>query len=587
MKCFKVFFLLFLLSVFSACINHNRYPMDKSFESFKEEFISELWKLNPLWALQSGYHLYDDVIEIPSQESMEKKIKRYAEITDSLKKYDWKKLSPANQIDIRMIGDYLDYYKWSVERFKSWKWNPAEYNVGEGFDLVMSNRNESLDKRLLTVTERLKYVPAYYITAKGNIKRPTPEHTQLAIEQNTGALEIFEINIPDSLKVSTLTDSEKQLLNERLANAIVAIKDYVAFLTTMQSEWKKDSSLVSSFRIGKALYDKKFNYELQSSYTAEQIYEKALQHKTDLHKQMTGLTSQLWKKYFGNSPIPEGLAAVQQMIDTLSSNHCNRDSFLYTIKNQIRELESFVKKKNLLYLDPTKPIVVRETPAYMEGSGAGASISAPGPYDVEGNTYYNVTPLTKYSNEEAESYLREYNNYTLQILNMHEAIPGHYVQLVYANKTKDLIKSIFQNGAMVEGWAVYCEKMMLEEGYDDESPEMWLMYCKWNLRSTLNTILDYSIQCLNMSEQDAMNLMMNEGFQTEAEAKGKWHRATLSQVQLCSYFTGFTEIYNFRNEYKQKAGEQYTLKGFNEKFLSYGSAPVKYIRELMLKELEQ
>src|SRR5690606_744156 len=121
----------------------------------------------------------------------------------------------------------------------------------------------------------------------------------------------------------------------------------------------------------------------------------------------------------------------------------------------------------------------------------------------------------------------------------HEAIPGHYTQLVYSNKSPSLIKSLLGNGAMIEGWAVYAELMMLEEGYNN-SPEMWLMYNKWHLRVVCNTILDYSVHNLEMSKEEAMDLLMNQAFQEQAEADGKWKRATLSQVQLCSYFTGFT-----------------------------------------------
>jgi len=213
---------------------------------------------------------------------------------------------------------------------------------------------------------------------------------------------------------------------------------------------------------------------------------------------------------------------------------------------------------------------------------AGASVSAPGPYDKGGNTYYNVGSLEGWSPERAESYLREYNHYILQILNIHEAIPGHYTQLVYANQSPSLIKSILGNGAMIEGWAVYTEQMMLENGYGNNEPEMWLMWYKWNLRAVCNTILDYSVHVNNMSKEDAIKLLTQEAFQQQAEAEGKWKRVSVTSVQLTSYYTGYKEIIDLRNAYKEKMGDKYNLKEFNEKFLSYGSTPVKYIRQLML-----
>ncbi|MNS83942.1 hypothetical protein D3C72_1177500 [compost metagenome] len=298
---------------------------------------------------------------------------------------------------------------------------------------------------------------------------------------------------------------------------------------------------------------------------------------------MAKLTEQLWPKYFGSTAKPsDKLVMIRKMIDTLSVHHVKSEEFQSSIEKQIPELEAFVKQKDLLYIDPSKPLVVRKEPAYMAGV-AGASISAPGPYDKGGNTYYNVGSLEGWPKDKAESYLREYNHYILQILNIHEAIPGHYTQLVYANQSPSIIKSVFGNGAMVEGWAVYAERMMLEAGYGNNEPEMWLMYYKWHLRTLCNTLLDYNVHVKNQTEQDAVKFLTNEAFQQQAEAEGKWKRVSVTQVQLTSYFTGFTEIFNLREELKKKEGDKFNLKQFHEKFLSYGSAPVKYIKELMEK----
>jgi uncharacterized protein (DUF885 family) len=279
------------------------------------------------------------------------------------------------------------------------------------------------------------------------------------------------------------------------------------------------------------------------------------------------------------------LQLIKMVIDKISLQHTTPSKFQLEIEKQIPELVAYVEAKDLLYIDPSKPLVVRKEPAYMAGV-AGASISAPGPYDKNANTYYNVGSMSGWSAEKSESYLREYNDYILQILNIHEAIPGHYTQLVYSNQSPSLIKAIFGNGAMIEGWAVYAERMMLESGYKN-SDEMWLMYYKWNLRTTCNTILDYSVHTKNMTKEEAMNLLVMEAFQQQAEAEGKWTRVNLSQVQLSSYFTGYTEIYDFRERLKKKEDAKFNLKQFHEKFLSYGSAPVKYIKELMLKDLKE
>jgi len=297
---------------------------------------------------------------------------------------------------------------------------------------------------------------------------------------------------------------------------------------------------------------------------------------------MYRLAKKLWPRYLAGKEMPaDSLLAIRQIIDKLSAKHCDRDSFMSTIERLIPELVQFVNDKKLITLDPTKPLKVRKTPEYMAGV-AGASINSPGPYDKDGNTYYNVTPLTGYSPEKAESYLREYNDYVLRILNIHEAIPGHYVQLIYANRSPSIIKAVLGNGAMIEGWACYVERMMIEAGYD-RSLEMQLFYDKWNLREACNFLLDYNIQANGWTEAQVMDLLVKEGFQESAEAHEKYKRATLSQVQLASYFSGQTEIFELRDEMRKKLGAGFDLRAFHEQFLSYGSVPVKEIRTLMLK----
>jgi uncharacterized protein (DUF885 family) len=184
----------------------------------------------------------------------------------------------------------------------------------------------------------------------------------------------------------------------------------------------------------------------------------------------------------------------------------------------------------------------------------------------------------------AESMLRENNDYILQILTIHEGVPGHCLQGIYNSKAPDIIKSVFQNGPMAEGWAVYAERMMLENGWGNHSPEMQLMYDKWSLRIACIVIVDYGLHCLNYSKDDVIKLLRNEAFQEEAQLEEKYQRATLSQVQLCYYFTGATEIWALRKDYKKKIGAKYRLKDFHERFLSYGTAPVKFIRERMLSK---
>jgi uncharacterized protein (DUF885 family) len=565
-------------SVTSEQVNHQASTVNNGFENYKSAFIEELWKVYPNWASDVGYHLYDSVLVVPDKENGEKQLKFINANLDSLKTYTLNELSDNNKTDYYMIENQLEFLKWRMEDEKQYEWNPSIYNAPSSFATLLSNNYDSLDNRLRNFQLKMRYIPAYYEAAKENIKNPTPEHTQLAIEQNLGGISIFESELKDALKRCHLTETEKKDIQEKAQKSVAVIKEYTEWLKKLENKTPR------SFRLGKELYSKKFELEIQSGFTVDQIYEKAIAHKKELHEKMFILADRLWATYMKNTPKPDDkLTLIKNVIDKISLKHTTADSFQTTIEKQLPVLIEFIKKKDLIYLDPSKPLVVRKEPSYMAGV-AGASISAPGPYDKNGNTYYNVGTLSGWNKERTESYLREYNYYTLQILNIHEAIPGHYTQLVYSNQSPSLVKSIFGNSAMVEGWAVYTERMMLENGYGNNEDEMWLMYYKWNMRATCNTILDYCVHTKDMSEKDAMDLLIREAFQEKTEAENKWRRVTLTQVQLCCYFTGYTEIYDFREELKEKMGNKFDLKMFHEKFLSYGSAPVKYIKQLMLAD---
>lgn len=559
----------------------NVVNMDPQFERYKGQFIEELWKVYPGWASSQGYHKYDSILVVPTADARAKELAFAKANLDSLKTYDLKGLSDNNKTDYFMIENQLKSIEWSINSMRSFEWNPSEYNVCGAFAEMLNGNYDSLDVRLRNFYLKMQNIPAFYAAAKQNIKNPTVEHTQLAIDQNLGGMSVFEKDLHEALNKVRFGEHEKQAIEARAQEAIAAIKDYAEWLKKLENKTPR------SFRLGKELYAQKFEYDIQSGYSADQIYEKAIAHKKELHEKMFELADKLWTKYMDKAEKPsDKLLLIKQVIDKISVKHVKPEEFQSEIEKQIPALVEFIKEKDLIYIDPSKPLVVRKEPDYMAGV-AGASISAPGPYDKNGNTYYNVGSLNGWDKERAESYLREYNHYILQILNIHEAIPGHYTQLVYSNQSPSLIKALFGNGAMIEGWAVYTERMMLESGYGNNEDEMWLMYYKWNLRATCNTILDYSVHTKDMSKEEALNLLVNEAFQQQAEAEGKWKRVSLTQVQLCSYFTGYTEIYDFREELKKMQGDKFNLKAFHEKFLSYGSAPVKYIKELMLAEMNQ
>src|SRR5688572_24010674 len=549
--------------------------------AFGEQFFDRFWQLKPDWAIGIGYYKYADLLVVPDEASRTEALAQLDRWLEELRAIDPSTLSPAVRADHAMLENELRADRWSLTELRAWQWNPSVYNVAEPFALLRDLTFAPLDERLRLFSRRLGRVPAYYAAAKANIDDPTREHTRLAIDQNRGALAVFGPDLEHTLEMSGLSAAERAEFNEHLAAAREGIEDFVRWLEALDARLAAGAA-ARSFRLGAELYAPKFAFEVQTGDTAEALYARALAEKDALHTRMATLAELLWPKHFPNEARPsDSLEMIGRVIARLSDEHVAPAELVREVERQIPELEQWVRDHDLLELDASKPLVVRETPPHKRGI-AGASIDAPGPYDASAPTYYNVTPLDGERAERAESWLREYNRWMLPVLNIHEAIPGHYVQLVYANRSPSLIKSIFGNGAMIEGWAVYAERVMLESGYGEHRAEAWLVYSKWNLRSVCNTILDYGVHVLGMTEAEAMELLTRQAFQTEAEATEKWRRVQLTMVQLTSYFSGYAAIVDLRETLKREQAGTFDLKRFHEQFLSYGSAPVRVIRELML-----
>jgi len=581
-----------LLWIASACVSPQNdraparveLPTGQDFTRFQERFLEQLWRLDPDWALEVGYYRYKDQLVIPDQAHRERFLDFCRSMSAELKSIPHSTLSPVQQVDYKLVENFLVSSIWEIETFQDFRWNPAQYNIGSSIASLFEAQSLSLEEQLQAATAKLERAGRYYAAAHASIDNPTREHTDLAILQHSGLIQEWETVYLPKVNQSKLTDAEKKRFLTSVTEASQAVRKHVAWLEGLKGRLKGKKA--RSFRLDPALYRQKFIYELGSSYSPEEIYQKALLARDRTLDAMEKLADELYPRYSKqHTPPKDRLLKIRAVVAALSQKHPEPARFRETIAAQIPQLEAFVRAKDLLYLDPTKPLIVRDTPLYARGV-AGASVDSPGPFDKAGETYYNITPLTDYSTEEAASYLREYNDYTLQVLNIHEAIPGHYTQLVHANKSPSLIKSLFGNTTMIEGWAVYAERMMLEEGYGQQSPELWFMYYKWHLRVILNTILDYEVHNKNLDEKAALAMLQGVGFQEAAEAREKWKRATLSQVQLASYFTGYTEIYGWREQLKAAKGKTFNLRQFHDEFLSFGSAPVKYIRDMMQIKLQ-
>jgi len=361
-------------------------------------------------------------------------------------------------------------------------------------------------------------------------------------------------------------------------------KHWMNFIEFLENHLNDES--YKSFRLGPDLYEKKLYYTLNEKVRADDILSKAEQQLTTIQEEMFALSEPLYVEWFDETPLmnthEEKLKMTRTVLDYISKDHASPELIVSAASDCIAELEKFIKEKALLTLDDSKPLEIREMPKYKRGI-SGASLQSPGPLESHLPTFYNVSPIPDdWTDEQTESFLKEYNTISMKILSIHEALPGHYVQLYYANRHPSLVRAAFASSVMIEGWAHYAESMMVNAGFGGGDPRYKLVEKKWKLRGIANAIIDQKIHAERMSEKEALDLMINETFQEESEARGKWRRAQLTSGQLSTYFTGYMLFMELLEDYKQQEGDEFSLKKFHEELLSYGSIPIRYIREMMI-----
>jgi len=577
--------IVLMIFLFSACITPTQPPADntdENFSHFETRFLDQYWKEYPSAAIFIGYGKYYENLVIPDSAAFAGHIRFSKQWIDSLNSLDFQKLNDNNKISFNIIKNQLESDAWYMSTFKSQEWDASVYNLSGECYYILNESETPLDQRLRTLSKHIENAAPYYQAAFKILRHPTKESLGMCIMQNQGGLSIFGKSLSDSINLSHLTDTEKITLNKNISKTTAAIKGYIDSLNRLLVN-KNDS--FRNFRIGKELYADKFKYDLVTNFTPEEIYAKAIAENKSIHANMFGLASGLWTKYYKDKKMPgDSTALIQAVIDAISLQHAKPENFFDSLRNQVYALKRFVITKDLFDFDTTYPIIVRLMPAYERGFTIASAEFTP-PYQKKGDTYFNIDDVTAFPKEKAESTLREYNNYMSQLLSIHEAMPGHCLQGIYnSKKTADVVRAVFQNGAMIEGWAVYTETMMLENGWGDNPPEMQLIHDKLKLRELGNVVIDYEIQCLNKPKEAIVDFLVKDCFQTKAQAEEKYHRATVSQVQLCSYYAGSSAIRTLREAYKTKMGPKYTLKDFHENFLKFGSSPVKYISERMLQK---
>jgi uncharacterized protein (DUF885 family) len=568
----------FALLVILPFIAANASPRDEQFQALASEYIDKYLEVNPEQATQLGDHRFDDRLTNYSADAIGTELAREKEFREKLHSLgDGSQLSDTNRIDFQILRDNVDYQIFQLEELKEWEWNPLVYNqsLAESLYLIVARDFAPAEKRIPNLKKRLEAIPRVIAQAKANLKDSPRVHTETAIEQAQGAISLVQEGLGPLLQQAPQLGKELAPAQEKAAQALADYK-----------EWLQKDLLPRSdgdFRIGAEKFRKKLHFALDSDLSAEEIMKRA---RADLEATQSAIYETalpLYKNYFPDADQKsqkDKRKVTKAVLNKLAEEHPNDITVVGYGQKVLTETTDFVKKNELVTV-PATPIDVIVMPEFKRGPAI-AYCDSPGPLEENGKTFYAIAPPPNdWPKERRDSFYREYNNYMMRNLTVHEAMPGHYLQGAHANQfhAPTLVRAIFQSGSFIEGWAVYTEQVMAEHHYG--GPEVKMQQLKMRLRVICNAIIDQSIHMANMSEKDALALMEKEGFQEEGEAVGKWRRARLTSTQLSTYFVGASEHLDLRERAKAKAGDSFELKKYNDDVIAYGAPPVKYVREIL------
>jgi uncharacterized protein (DUF885 family) len=546
---------------------------NRQFVELANDYITRFTEATPVFATFLGEHRYDDRLSDVTPAGRQRTLQMQREFLRRLIAIspDW--LSGPNRIDHQILRSHLESAIWSATVLRQFERNPLPYNPGNAIYLLLEREFAPLPERLKSVRARLQAIPDFLAAGKENLKFATKIHTETAILQNKGTINLLQNVLGSFLEKVPQMKSD---LAPAQTKAIAALEDW--------GQWLAKDLLPKADadpRIGAELFREKLRYTLDSELSPGEIRQRAerdlKQTQAILYEVATGLSRKLFP---GKSDLSDRKQVIRTVLDKLAERRPEVDTIVGQAKHELADATEFVRRQNLVTLYET-PLRVIEMPEFQRGVAV-ASCSPPGPFEKNGVTFYNISPPpAQWTSVQVDSYFKEYNYYMLKNLTVHEAMPGHYLQRAHANRFQapTLVRSVFSSGTFTEGWAVYAERIMVEHGYG--GPEVHMQQLKMRLRTIVNALLDQAIHTEGMSEQQAMDLMMNEGFQERSEAAGKWRRALLTSTQLSTYFVGTTEIDKLREDYRSKHGEIKEWKAFHDKILSFGSPAPRYVRELM------
>ncbi len=544
---------------------------DQAFAALSQRYLDGYFQRSPEDATLNGDHRYDGRWSDFSAAG-EAEYRKFLEDTlAQLGRIPREALSTDNQVDAGILENQLRFGLFALAELRSAELEPVSYTqtIGAGLDPFITRNFGTRESRMAGLVSRLEGIPAIVAVAKQRLGRPAKVQTETAMQQNTGLIALTERELPAQLK-------DVPGLAAAAGRAAAALRDLQGFL---KEELLARSD--GSFRLGREKFRTKLAFVLSEDVDIDALASSARQLLTRTQQEMVDTAKQVWAQdRMGKLPrldtAGQQRAFVRRVLDALARDRPTSASILQDAKLWLDRATTFVREKDLVQV-PDEPVAVIEMPEYRRGVSV-AYCDSSGPLEPKPETFFAISPPpADWPPKRVESFFREYNHSMLADLTVHEAMPGHYLQLMHNNQFPSKLRAVLGSGPFIEGWAVYSEWLMAEKGFG--GPKVKLQRQKMVLRMSANALLDHGIHAGTMEEKEALALMMDQAFQEEGEAVGKWRRARLTSAQLTTYFFGFTEMYKLRQASQVKPG--FSERAFHDRLLSWGSPGLKFVRRLM------
>ncbi len=550
-----------------------------SFAEAQDAFFADFFRHYPVHATEAGNHEHDDQWGDLTDAGSRARLSWLADARLSLESAV--DLSDEEEVDRRVLLGVIDELRFDEEELDELSWSPISYSyiLGGGLFGLLSREFAPLPDRLASAAGRMEGIPATLDAARANLtsgrgRAVSAFHVEKAIVTMPGVADLCRTA---ATMAADLDDANLRARVEAAAERGAEAAD--AFVT-----WLSDDLLPSAhgdFRLGTELYERKFAHALKATITPAELEARAAAAYETVRAEMARLARELWAEKVGDEPMPDDPNEVtRRVLDAIGQEHPKADELLDFCREEHERILEFCRQQDLIGL-PDEPLQIIWTPPFLRAFG-GAMLIPPGPLDKGLDSFFAITPPPDdWTDDQVTSMLREHNSRALRVLTIHEATPGHYLQLAWSNRCASLARSVFGSGVFAEGWAVYVTQVMMDVGYRADDPAQMLAHWKYFLRATTNTLMDIRIHTGTMTEEEAMALMVEGGFQEESEAREKWSRARLSSTQLCSYFLGSVEMTELEKEARRREGDAFEWRPFLESVIGHGTPPMPVIRDIL------